>query len=57
MLIYYGELKRPHGQAVKTAPSHGAIRGSSPLGVTTDLLLIGREIFFINGVLWTITDI
>ena len=25
---------RPHGQAVKTSPSHGEISGSSPLGAT-----------------------
>ena len=25
---------RPHGQAVKTSPSHGENRGSSPLGAT-----------------------
>ena len=25
---------RPHGQAVKTSPFHGGIRGSNPRGVT-----------------------
>lgn len=28
-------LKRPHGQAVKTPPSHGGYRSSNLLGVTT----------------------
>ena len=28
---------RPHGQAVKTLPSHGRIRGSSPLGGTKQI--------------------
>ena len=28
------DSKCPHGQAVKTSPSHGGIRGSIPLGST-----------------------
>ncbi len=35
MVIYTGKANRPHGQVVKTAPSHGAISGSNPLGVTS----------------------
>ena len=38
--------KRPHGQAVKTAPSHGAIRGSSPLGVTKTKNCLLRQFFY-----------
>ena len=30
--------KRPHGQAVKTSPSHGENRGSSPRGATKSVL-------------------
>lgn len=30
-----------HGQAVKTSPSHGGIRGSSPLGSTKKCKLFG----------------
>ena len=37
MVIYTGKANRPHGQVVKTAPSHGAISGSNPLGVTSNL--------------------
>ena len=35
VVIYSGKQTRPHGQVVKTAPSHGAISGSNPLGVTS----------------------
>ena len=31
---FLSKLIRRHGQAVKTPPFHGGIRGSNPLGVT-----------------------
>lgn len=32
------EPKWPHGQVVKTLPSQGGVRGSIPLGATTEVL-------------------
>lgn len=52
MLIYYGELKRPHGQAVKTAPSQGAITSSILVGVTNQKRVVDDDSsFFI--LFWT----
>ena len=34
MILLSSVDKRPHGQAVKTSPSHGEISGSIPLGAT-----------------------
>ena len=34
MILYKSFDKRPHGQAVKTSPSHGENSGSIPLGAT-----------------------
>lgn len=50
-------LKRPHGQAVKTPPSHGGIRGSIPLEATKKNCAFAQllrsvwhwRLFFINN--------
>ena len=34
MILLSSVDRRPHGQAVKTSPSHGEISGSIPLGAT-----------------------
>ena len=44
----------PHGQAVKTPPFHGGIRGSSPRGVTTTfgrIAQLGEHLPYKQGVI------
>ena len=42
------DSKRPHGQAVKTSPSHGGIWGSIPHGGTKKILHISVGFLLIN---------
>ena len=46
MILLSSVDKRPHGQAVKTSPSHGENRGSIPLGTAKKAVLLENKAAF-----------